>query len=418
MTRLKTISASDFTPDRTSGIDSATLSAAGDIVSTVRSGGEQALRRYAEQFGERTGGEALLLGPEVMQAALDGLDADSRAVLERSHARIRDFAVAQKASLAPLDVEIEGGRAGHTIEPMERAGCYVPGGRYPLPSTALMTVTSARVAGCSTVIAASPRPGPEVLAACAVAGADGVLAVGGAHAIAALAYGVGIDAGMDIIVGPGNRWVTAAKRLVSGDVAIDMLAGPSELLVLADATADPELIAADLLAQAEHDTDARPYLVTDAPELIDRVNAAIETQLAELDTAATAEVALRNGAAILTSGIEQSIAVTDRCAPEHLEVHTRDAHGVASRIRHAGAVFVGSASAEVFGDYGAGPNHTLPTGGTARTTGGLSVLTFLRVRTWLDVDCAASPQLAHDVAALAAMEGLAGHESSCRLRSA
>ncbi|MEO1128760.1 MAG: histidinol dehydrogenase [Planctomycetota bacterium] len=417
MTRLQTISASDFTPDRTSGIDSATLSAAGDIVSSVRTGGEQALRRYAEQFGERVAGEALLLGPDVMQAALDGLDMNSRAVLERAHTRIRDFAAAQKRSLKALDVEIEGGRAGHTIEPMERAGCYVPGGRYPLPSTALMTVTSAREAGCATVVAASPCPGPEVLAACAVAGADGVLAVGGAHAIAALAYGVGLEAPMDIIVGPGNRWVTAAKRLVSGDVAIDMLAGPSELLVLADGTADPALIAADLLAQAEHDTDARPYLVTDTPELIEQVNAALEKQLAELDTAATAEVALRNGAAILTSDLEQSIAVTDRCAPEHLEVHTRDAREVASRIRHAGAVFVGSASAEVFGDYGAGPNHTLPTGGTARTTGGLSVLTFLRVRTWLEVDAAASRTLAGDVAALADMEGLAGHASSCRVRS-
>ncbi len=279
-----------------------------------------------------------------------------------------------------------------------------------------MTAVTARAAGVREVWVASPRPSPETLAAAAIAGADAVLVAGGAHAIAALAYGAGDVPACDVVVGPGNRWVTAAKKLVAGDVAIDMLAGPSELVVLADATADAAWIAADLLGQAEHDVDARPVLVAvDAPDLVDAVQRELALQIEALPTAATARLALRNGGAVVATDLDAAIELCDRLAPEHLEVMTADAAAVAARVDHYGGLFVGSRSAEVFGDYGAGPNHVLPTGGTARVTGGLSVLTFLRVRTWLRIDHV-DDRLRRDVIRLAQLEGLAAHAEAARRR--
>ncbi len=249
-----------------------------------------------------------------------------------------------------------------------------------------MTAVTARVAGVDNVIVASPRPALVTLAAAAVAGADAVLAVGGAHAIAALAYGIdGFDP-CDVVVGPGNRWVTAAKQVVSGRVGIDMLAGPSELVVLADETVDPATVAADLLAQAEHDPDALPVLVTTSETLAKAVEAEIENQLTGLPTREVAEVALAGGFITVVPDLESAIAVCDQLAPEHLQVMTKESEKVAATLDHWGGLFIGSGSAEVFGDYGSGPNHTLPTGGVARYRGGLSVLDFLRVRTWLEID--------------------------------
>jgi phosphoribosyl-ATP pyrophosphohydrolase/phosphoribosyl-AMP cyclohydrolase/histidinol dehydrogenase len=252
-----------------------------------------------------------------------------------------------------------------------------------------------------------------MLATAGIAGADAVLATGGAHAIAALAYGVGC-APCDLIVGPGNRWVTAAKRRVSDDTAIDMLAGPSELVVCADATADPAIVAADLLAQAEHDPDAFVALVTTDARLPGRVDAELARQLATLPTADVARASLVHAIAVVCPAMDDAIAACNTLAPEHLQVVTVDAEGVAARCVHAGAVFVGERSAEVFGDYGIGGNHVLPTQRGARSTAGLSVYTFLRVRTWLRmVDPAA---IVGDVTALARLEGLEGHARAAGIR--
>jgi phosphoribosyl-ATP pyrophosphohydrolase/phosphoribosyl-AMP cyclohydrolase/histidinol dehydrogenase len=278
-----------------------------------------------------------------------------------------------------------------------------------------MTAIAARAAGCRRVAVASPGAPPVMLAAAAIAGADGFLAVGGAHAIAALAHGFEGFEPVDVIAGPGNRWVTAAKQIVSGVVGIDMLAGPSELLVLADETADAAIVAADLLAQAEHDEDARPVLVTTSAALADTVEGELATQLETLPTRDTARAALRNGFACVVETVEEAIAVSDRIAPEHLEIMTADAEGVASRIRSAGALFIGPGSPEVLGDYGAGPNHTLPTGGTARFCAGLSVMDFLRLRTWIRIDQPDAALLA-DTARLAGIEGLAAHAAAARMR--
>jgi histidinol dehydrogenase len=313
---------------------------------------------------------------------------------------------------------IPGGEAGHTIAPMATAGCYAPGGRYPLPSSVLMTAVTARAAGVQKVWVASPRPSPVTLGAAFIAQADAVLAVGGAQAIGALAYGVGGVDACDIIVGPGNKWVTAAKSLISGICAIDMLAGPSEVLVIADGSGDAQTIAADLLAQAEHDVEARPILVTTSRNMIDRVNEALVEQLRVLPTGETARAAVRKGFAVEVASVAEAVAVSDRIAPEHLEVQVEgDAKAVAFQCQNYGAVFIGHGAAEVLGDYGAGPNHVLPTGGTARYTGGLSVFTFLRVRTWMRMDDLPGGQVVvKDAVELARLEGLEGHARAAEKR--
>ena len=280
-----------------------------------------------------------------------------------------------------------------------------------------MTAVTARAAGVTEVWVASPRPSDVTLAAADVAGADAILAVGGAHAIAALAYGAGPVPACDVVVGPGNRWVTAAKKLVAGQVGIDMLAGPSELVVLADDTADAATVAADLLAQAEHDPDALPELVTTSSCLADAVEAELGRQLATLPTRDTAAVALENGFAVVAEDLDSAIDVCDRLAPEHLQVVTEDSGQVGRRLSHWGGLFLGELSAEVFGDYGAGPNHTLPTGGVARFKGGLSVFDFVRMRTWLEIDDAeAAASLSRDAAELARLEGLEAHARAAEKR--
>ncbi len=407
---------------RAEAVDAATLGAAGEIIDGVRSGGEAALRRYATDLDGLPAGAPLLLEGDAIRASLDGVSRETRALLERTAERIGAFARAQREALREIDVPVPGGRAGHHVVPMRRAGCYAPGGRYPLPSSLLMTAVTARAAGVETVIVATPSRDPAMLAAAAVGGADAVLNCGGAHAVGALAHGVPglLPDPVDVIVGPGNRWVTAAKKLVTGTVAIDMLAGPSELLVLADDSADPAVVAADLLAQAEHDDDAVPLLVTTSPDLAAAVDRELRRQLEALPTAPTARNALRNGFACVCATLDEAIGAANRVAPEHLEIHTRDADGVAGRITDAGALFIGPRAAEVFGDYGLGPNHTLPTGGTARFSAGLSVLDFLRVRTWLRVDPPGGGGEAtpiDDVAALARIERLEAHARSAESRA-
>lgn len=404
---------------RRQAVTAEALEGAAVIVEDVRRRGEAALREHAERLGDLAPGAPLVIPRAELDRALAALPAAERGVLERTAARIRTFAAAQRAALSDVEVHVPGGRAGHRVAPVEAAGCYAPGGRFPLPSSVLMTAVTARVAGVSAVWVASPRPAPATLAAAAVADADALLAVGGAQAIAALAFGAGPVPACDAVVGPGNRWVTAAKQLVAGRVTIDLLAGPSELVVLADSGADPDTVAADLLAQAEHDPDAMPILVTTDSGLEQAVRRAIEAQLAALPTRGTATPALANGFAVVAPDLEAAVALCNRIAPEHLEVclAPADAARLAPRLRHYGGLFIGGHAAEVLGDYGAGPNHTLPTGGTARSTAGLSVFTFLRALTWLEVDDLESAQpLVEDAVALARMEGLEGHARSALRR--
>jgi len=415
---LRMVPASDIPAVRRSPVDAQTLAQAAAIVERVRTMGEPALREYAERFGDLEPGAPLIAERDELERALHELDADTRAVLERTNARIRAFAEAQRASVREVEIPLPGGVGGQSVAPVERAGCYAPGGRYPLPSSVLMTASTARAAGVNDVLVASPRAGSITLAAAAVAGADRLLRVGGAHAIAAMAFGVpGVIEPCDAIAGPGNRWVTAAKQLVAGIVRIDMLAGPSELVVLADAQAEAPTIAADLLAQAEHDDDASAILVTTDAALADRVDGELREQLESLPTRATAERALRNGFCVVVNDLDEGVEICNRLAPEHLELLVEDADALRPRLRHYGGLFVGASAAEVLGDYGIGPNHTLPTGGTARSSGGLSVFDFLRVRTWLRIDDAASAQEpVRDAVAMARLEGLEAHARSAERR--
>ncbi len=418
MTLLRICPPEEIDQVRTAPLDPDTLAKAGDIVDEVRERGVRAMRDFAERFGDLDPGQKAIVGRADLQAALDRLPADRRAVLERTAERIETFARAQREALTDLQLPIPGGTVGHRVIPVDRAGCYAPGGRFPLPSSVLMTAISARAAGVREVFVASPNPTDETLAAAAIAGADGLLQVGGAQAVAAMAFGLeGLLPPCDVIVGPGNKWVTAAKHVVSAHVRIDMLAGPSELVVLADATANPEIVAADLLAQAEHDTDALPILITTDAALLPRVEAELARQLETLTTAETAREALKNGFALIADDLDAAVALCDRIAPEHLEVLTADALDVAQRLRHFGGLFIGEAAAEVLGDYGAGPNHTLPTGGTARAQSGLSVFHFLKISTWMHIDDpTAAAGLVSDAEALGEMEGLEGHAKSAALR--
>ena len=415
--RLRRLLAEEVAGIAPRGLDAETMARAAQIVEEIRTEGEPALVRWAQELGDLKPGGALIIDKAGLAEALAQLAPSAREVLERGAQRVRCFAAAQRQALGTLEVAIPGGAAGHEILAVKAAGCYAPGGRFPLPSTVLMTAVTARVAGVEAVWVASPRPTIETLAAAAIAEADGVLAVGGAQAVAALAFGVGGVPACDVVVGPGNRWVTAAKQRLVGRIGIDMLAGPTELLVLADESADPALIAADLLAQAEHDVDAMPVLVTTSAPLVEAVEEQLALQLVKLGTRETAEVALASGFAVVVASVDEAIAVADSLAPEHLQIAMREAAGVAARSSHAGALFIGEGSAEVLGDYCAGPNHTLPTLGGARQRGGLSVFDFLRIRTWLRIDDrGAAAELYTDAAAMAAMEGLDGHRAAAQRR--
>ncbi len=419
---MKTACLRRVTPDRLPSllrdpVDAETLTAASRIVEDVRQRKDVALIEYARRLDDLGEDVPLMIPRSELRVAFDALPANVRALLERTKERIETFALAQRECLPETSISIEGGWAGHRVTPVGTAGCYGPGGRFPLPSSILMTTVTARAAGVHHVIAASPRPTTETLAAAYIGGADALLAAGGAQAVAALAYGTECVPRCDALVGPGNRWVTAAKMLVSGHVGIDMLAGPSELVVFADEQADVQLIAADLLAQAEHDPDALPILVTISEALAEKVDLELSRQLETLKTRATAQAAVSNGFTVLVQNLAEGIEVCNRLAPEHLEVMVENPDDVVSDLTHFGAIFIGSDSAEVLGDYGAGPNHVLPTGGTARFIGGLSVFNFLKIRTWMRIDDPKdSTGLLEDAAALADIEGLAGHANAARFR--
>jgi phosphoribosyl-ATP pyrophosphohydrolase/phosphoribosyl-AMP cyclohydrolase/histidinol dehydrogenase len=392
------------------------IDAAARIVEDTRQRGWDAVAEWSRKLGDA---DPVVFDRSELRRAPERIDPISRGVLEEAAARIRTFAQVQRESIREVEIPIDAGAAGQWLVPVERAGCYAPGGRFRLPSTVLMTVIPARVAGVSNVVVASPQPTDHTLAAAAIANADALVSVGGAQAIAAMAFGAGPFAvPCDIIVGPGNRYVTAAKQLLVGTVGIDMLAGPSELLVLADDSAPARLVAADLLAQAEHDDDARANLLTDSASLIEQVNRELVEQLSDLPTAGTARSALAGSFAVKCSNLDECIEIASRIAPEHLEVMTRvDPREVARRVRNFGAAFLSAQSAEVFGDYGAGPNHVLPTGGTARFASGLSVFTFLNARTWMRID---SPDRALEMqqatARFARIEGLEAHARAAEAR--
>jgi len=377
------------------------------IVEDVRRGGDRALRRYSEKWDGLSAMHPLRVPQAELATALKSLDPKLRKSLEQSATNIRRFCERQKPRSWTRS---RGGISlGQIIRPLESVGCYVPGGRYPLVSTVLMTVIPALVAGVENIRVTSPKPSKEVLGAAAMLGVHDFYRVGGAQAIAALAYGTKSIARVDKIVGPGNAYVTAAKKLVSFDCAIDFLAGPTEAVILSD-SGNPEFIASDLVAQAEHDVETISIFVTTSEKLA-RAVAASAARLAENNPTARQSLE-KNGAFVVAGSRAQAREWANRIAPEHITVSKEDL----SFVENAGSVFVGHYSAQAAGDYASGPNHVLPTAGQARFRGGLSVLDFVKVITVQQLSAAGLRKIARSIECLAEAEGLAAHGNSIRVR--
>jgi histidinol dehydrogenase len=389
------------------------------IVAAVRRGGDRALLTFTRRFdGVRLDRRRLRVPAGALEAAYRGLPAIVRRDLALAADRIRRFHLRQRERSWSFR-DATGARLGQRIQPLDRVGVYVPGGRAAYPSTVLMTVIPARVAGVREIVAVSPGDTPIVLAACHVAGVDAVFRVGGAQAVAALAHGTATVPRVDKIVGPGNIWVATAKRLCFGTVDIDAIAGPSEVLIVADGSADPELIAADMLAQAEHDPLAAAVCVTADRRLATRVAAALDDQLAALPRRAIAARSLATfGAIVVTRSLADAVAIANRLAPEHLELAVREPRRWADRIRHAGAIFIGQDAPEAFGDYLAGPNHVLPTGGTARFASPLGVYDFVKRTSIIQAGPRTLRRLGPAIVRLARLEGLDAHGRAVERRLA
>ncbi len=377
------------------------------IVQSVRRNGDKALRRYAEQWDGLSAGDALRVPESAMQAALQASSPALRSALQKAAGNIRSFCEWQK----PREWvrEKSGRKLGQLVRPLSSVGCYVPGGRYPLPSTLLMTVIPAQVAGVKEIRVVSPRPAQATLAAAALLGVREFYRIGGAQAVAALAYGTKSVPRVNKIVGPGNLFVTTAKKIVAFDCAIDFLAGPTEGLVLCD-DGEPSFIAADLVAQAEHDPDALVLLVTQSRKLARSVSRSVAA-MAQGNPIARQSLR-KHGAVLVAKSSAQAIDWTNLIAPEHLTTTRGKLPGIVS----AGSIFLGDYSAQAAGDYGSGPNHVLPTGGVARFRGGLSVLDFLKVITVQEFSRAGLRKIAPSILALAEAEGLQAHGRSIELR--
>jgi histidinol dehydrogenase len=381
------------------------------IVESVRRGDDPALLRFRAKFDNISPQSPLRIPDVELQLAWKSTPAPLQQALKTAARNIRAFAARQRPRSFDL-TPAPGVTTGQRVVPIQSTGCYIPGGRYPLPSTLLMAAIPAQVAGVARIVAVSPHPAKETLAAAYLLGITEFYRVGGAHAIAALAYGTQSIPAVDKIAGPGNAWVTAAKKIVAFDCSIDMLAGPTEAVIVSE-TGDPALIAADLVAQAEHDPDTLAVFITTRPDLAKSVIAAV-TQTVRGNEIATTAVT-NHGFAIVARSLDEAHNLTNRIAPEHLTV---DSAADLAWVRSAGSVFIGRWSAQPLGDYVSGPNHTLPTGGLARSRGGLSVLDFVKLITVQEYSEAGVRQLGPAALRLADAEGLTAHAAAIRARLA
>ncbi|AUH64999.1 histidinol dehydrogenase [Paracoccus zhejiangensis] len=407
-------------PARSASGDNAPVEAAvRQILADIRSRGDAAVREYSERF-DGTAPEVFEVSMADREAAVAALDPQTRADTEFAIANVRAFAEAQLATIGALsDFQPRPGvHMGHRVIPVERVGCYVPGGRYPLLSAPIMTIVPATVAGVGEIIAClPPNAHPAMIAGCHLSGADRIFRIGGAQAIAAMAFGTASVPRVDKIVGPGNAYVNEAKRQVFGPVGIDQLAGPSEIYILADETGDAAMIATDLLAQAEHDVRTRVGLITTDKALAEAVEAEVARQLQTLSTAETAGAAWRDYGEIAVCADEAAmIAYSDVIAAEHLQVHTRDPQAMAAKLRNYGSLFIGPLASVVYSDKCAGTNHTLPTMAAGRYTGGLWVGAYAKIAThqWLTPE--GVREVAPPAARQSASEGLEGHRRAAQLR--
>jgi histidinol dehydrogenase len=397
-----------------------------EILANVRARGDAAVIDYTRRFDrlEANTVAELEVPGNVLQAAFSGLPADQRAALEKAAARIRAYHERQKAEsweYTEQEEEVRGTRLGQQVTPLDRVGLYVPGGKAAYPSSVLMNALPAKVAGVKELIMVVPTPGGQrselVLAAAHLAGVDRVFTIGGAQAVAALAYGTQTIPRVDKIVGPGNAYVAAAKRRVFGVVGIDMVAGPSEVLVIADGSGDPDWTAMDLFAQAEHDELAQSILLCPDAAFIERVAAGIERLLPTMSRKDVIAASLTGrGALIQVTDLDEACAIANRIAPEHLELSVAEPRRLVGRIRHAGAIFIGHYTSESVGDYCAGPNHVLPTSRSARFSSPLGVYDFQKRTSLIEVSEAGARTLGPIASTLARGEGLTAHARAAELR--
>ncbi len=391
------------------------------IIAQIKKRGDTALLRLTQKYdGWRATPKRLIVSRRDMGAAWKGLPREERTALKFAAARIESFHILQRQSSWSF-AEESGTVLGQIVRPMERVGIYVPGGKAAYPSSVLMNAIPARVAGVKEIVMACPAPGgdpnPAVLAAAYLSGVEAVFKIGGAQAVAALAYGTGLIPKVDKIVGPGNIYVATAKRLVFGEVSIDSVAGPSEILIISDGRAEPAFLAADLLSQAEHDEQAAAILICTSRGLAESVQKELSTQLSGLPRKAIAAQSLRRfGAILIVKSLSEAAGLSNRLAPEHLELAVADPFALLPKIQNAGAVFLGSLSPEAIGDYVAGPNHVLPTGGTARFSSPLGVYDFLKRSSLICLSPEGFGKLGPAASRLAQMEGFEGHRRSVTRR--
>ncbi|HHH44984.1 MAG TPA: histidinol dehydrogenase [Gammaproteobacteria bacterium] len=393
-----------------------------DIIAALRSRGDGALLDYTQRFDRLQAASVaeLEIPQEGLQQALESIPEAQRAALERAAQRVQAYAEHQKLESWSY-TEADGTLLGQQVAPLDRVGLYVPGGKAAYPSSVLMNAIPAKVAGVSELVMVVPTPdgvrNELVLAAAAIAGVDRVFCIGGAQAVAALAFGTETVPAVDKIVGPGNIYVATAKRMVFGKVGIDMIAGPSEILVVCDGRTDPDWIAMDLFSQAEHDEDAQAILVSPDADFLDRVADSIDRQLPQMERAEIIESALSGrGALVQVRDLDEAVEVANYIAPEHLELSVEDPQRMAASIRHAGAIFMGRYTAEALGDYCAGPNHVLPTSRTARFSSPLGVYDFQKRSSLIQCSAAAAADLGETASVLARGEGLTAHARSAEYR--
>lgn len=402
--------------------DTAVNQAVTDILHQVKSHGDKAVMEFTERFDHLHVDEfsQLEMSKERLQEALDGLPADQRSALEQAAERVRRYHEKQAQGSWEYTEE-DGTLLGQQVMPMDRVGVYVPGGKASYPSSVLMNVIPAKVAGVDEIIMVVPTPRGElnelVLAAACISGVDRVFTIGGAQAVAALAYGTETVPRVDKIVGPGNIFVATAKRMVFGAVGIDMIAGPSEILVVCDGKTDPDWIAMDLFSQAEHDEDAQPILLSWDKSFIDQVEASIQKLMPTMEREPIIRVSMAERAALVqVKDLDEAIEVANRIAPEHLELSIEDPQAVVGKIRHAGAIFMGRYTAEALGDYCAGPNHVLPTSGTARFSSPLGVYDFQKRSSLIMCSAEGASEMGKTASVLARGESLTAHARSAEYR--
>ena len=385
------------------------------IVSDIEKYGDEAIAKYTLLLN-KIKLKRFLVSKKEIKKAYKSVDRDTLTALKKAARNIRKFAKKQLKCFKNFEYTEKGVTLGQRIIPIEKIGCYVPGGNYPLSSSALMSVIPAKTAGCKEVIVCSPKIKPITIVAADIAGADRIFRIGGVQAIAAMAYGTKQIPKVDKIVGPGNIYVNLAKKEVYGKVGIDFIAGPSEVMIIADDSANPSFIAADMLAQAEHDVNAIPILITISKNIAKEARIELKKQLSKLKTREIAEKALKNGEIIVVKNIEKAIKIANEKAPEHLELQIKNAEKYISQCLNYGSLFLGNYSAEVFGDYCSGTNHILPTARTARYSGGLSVRDFIKIDTYQKITKKGAKKLAQTASKLAEIEGLYAHKNASDIR--